>query len=89
MVDVKEAVKNASAFIGELYAGKSLADLDLEEVERSEDDKYWFITLGYLRPQQTTSALQMAITRPWERVYKVVKIDAESGKPLSMLIRKL
>ena len=88
MIDIKQAVTVAKDFIAHLYPDP-LPDLALEEVQRSEDDKYWLITLGFSRPKPTTSSLQALAGTQMARVYKVIKIDLESGEPVSMLIREL
>jgi hypothetical protein len=88
MVDIKQAVTVANDFISHLYP-EPLPDLALEEVQRSEDDKYWLITLGFSQIKPTASALQALAGSQKGRVYKVIKIDAESGEPVSMLIREL
>jgi hypothetical protein len=92
MIEMKEAVKNAMAFALELYDKEKLDDFLLEEVELSEDEKYWLITIGFnLGKTQTRNPL-VGITemtsRP-VRSYKLIKVDADTGKPLSMKIRKI
>ena len=50
MIDVKDAVGMAMLKAQEFYADKKLLDLDLEEVEFSEAEKCWLITLGFFVP---------------------------------------
>jgi hypothetical protein len=90
MVSIQQAVTIANDFISHLYPSP-LLDLTLEEVQRSEDDKYWLITLGFFRnkPISNLNTLQNLVGNQTERVYKVIKIDAESGNPISMQIRSL
>jgi hypothetical protein len=72
-------------------------DLRLEEVELSEDKKFWFVTLGFERPvvqrKNSLSELMPAPALPpdykYEREYKIFKIDAETGEVQSMKIREL
>ena len=90
MIEVKPAVAAAVASLKNFYGEP--ADLLLEEVERSEDGKYWLITLGFSAPfpsnprnplQQLGAALKSSV-----RVYKVIKIDADTGEFVSMKIRE-
>ncbi len=83
MIDVKEAVKNAILYFEELYQG-DYSNLALEEVEFSDDEKHWFITLGFTPP--TTGIAQMAGTVQ-KREYKSLTINSESGSIISMKIR--
>lgn len=76
MIDVKEAAKTASEYLTGLYSLASWDDVRLEEVELTEDEKYWLITLSY--------SDKKLIPR---REYKVFKIDAETGKVQAMKIR--
>ncbi len=83
MVDGKQAVVKAMEYVKAVYEPSQVVDLMLEEVERSEDGKHWFITLGFT-PRDAASP---GVT--FERTYKVVKIVVDSGEVLSMKIRKL
>jgi len=95
MVDVKNAVTAAVNAAGLLYSGKDIIGLQLEEVEKSEDGKYWFITLGFSVPDEIPPAKLPAITaaifpeKKYERKYKVFKIDADSAEFISMKIREV
>lgn len=97
MIDVKQATGIAMVYLMDLLKGAS--DVTLEEVELSDDDKFWYITLSALVPAQVqpTSVLQsqMNMTAVAElfkpethRVYKVLAINAYSGSVKNMKIRK-
>jgi hypothetical protein len=97
MIDVKKAVAIASISFKDLLSAAS--DITLEEVELSEDDRFWYITLSALIPAevQPSSVLQSQMNispiaelfRPGShRVYKIFTIDAETGSVKSMKIRK-
>ena len=83
MVDGKQVVAKAMEYVKAVYDPSQVADLMLEEVERSEDGKHWFITLGFT-PREGGAA-----GSTFERTFKVLKIVAETGEVLSMKIRKL
>lgn len=85
MMDVKEAAKLASDYFNGLYADQALSNVQLEEVELTEDGKYWLITLSYPVQPGTTSF----IFDTNKRKYKVFKINAETGEVQSMKIRKV
>ena len=82
MVDGKQAVGKAIDYVKSVYDASQLADLMLEEVERSEDGKHWYVTLS-LMPKGPASGGTSS-----ERAYKVVKVVVETGEVLSMKIRK-
>lgn len=81
MIDVKEAVKNAREFFGSLCTNADLAQVRLEEVELSDDESLWMITLSYPNFES------------WDplptRSYRLFTIDANSGRVISMKIRQL
>jgi len=93
MIDVKNAVKIAKDQMAEFYPQEKLIDLLLEEVEISEDDKYWFITLGFYIPKPFSTNAMAELSKairgePYIYKYKVFKIDAETGKVLYMKMNK-
>ncbi len=83
MVDGKQVVAKAMEYVKAVYDSSQVVDLMLDEVERSEDGKHWFVTLGFT-PREAGSA-----GGTHERTFKVLKIVAETGEVLSMKIRKL
>ena len=88
MISVKEAVSRASQYLGEVF--DDLNYLRLEEVERSDDDSQWYVTLSYLLPEPPDSPLaSFHLGKKYERVYKQVVVDANSGQCQSIKIRQL
>ncbi len=94
--DVKTAVKSAYHYVRELQdlMGSDLDDLRLEEVELSEDEKTWLVTLGYDVPVKRKSALDemmQSINAPrgFKREYKLFAVNASTGKIESMKIRQV
>ena len=80
MIDVKEASKTAYEHFGQLYQG-NYENLSLEEVEISEDGKYWEIILGYSVPGQHSIT-----SGSTSREFKKFEIDAETGRFVSMKV---
>ncbi len=87
-IDVRAAVLAAKNYIQSLpgLLEYKVQDLRLEEVEFSEDRKYWLITLGFIA---NTTGEEESFFSKKERDYKVFKVNAETGKVESMKIREL
>ena len=83
MVDAKQAVKMAMEYLNEMYDTKEFKDVMLEEVELSEDNRYWNVTIGFARRQVSTSEGPMASlvgkTEQYKREFKIFTIDAKNG----------
>jgi hypothetical protein len=86
MVDVRQAASTAANYLVSLYPQQIPSNVQLEEVELSDDEKYWLITLSY---PVAGSGLEKALNVPLKRAYKVFKVDAATGQVRSMKIRKL
>jgi hypothetical protein len=96
-IDVKQAVRLAKDFAAGIYDNEKISRLGLEAVERTEDGKYWLVTLGFSRPWSQSKprkqdALKAAgeqilgISREpkMEREYKIFRVDAQSGAVVDM-----
>ena len=96
MTDVKQAVALAMTYFRTLMADTGLSDILLEEVELSEDERYWTVTLSALlplskeEPENAINALAQALGQQQQRrrVYKVFKINANNATVQSMKIRQ-
>jgi hypothetical protein len=94
-VPFKTAVSNAIEFVRELYKGEEIKDILLEEVEFSESANQLLITIGFtinkIQENSSSSIIADLILPEREtiRKYKIVHIDAQSGKPISMKIREI
>ena len=82
MVDAKQVVAKAMEYVKAVYDPSQVVDLMLEEMERSEDGKHWFVTLGFTPREAGTAGPASG------RTFKVLRIVAETGEVLSMKIRK-
>jgi hypothetical protein len=94
MNDVKTAVKIAFDYFARIYpeAKQKFQDIRLEEVELSDDESTWLVTIGFSRPLPLDSFLKNAPKfllgeHQYQRDYKVFRIDAQSSKVRSMKIR--
>ena len=83
MIDVKEATKSAINYFTDIY-GEKIRGIAVEEIELSDDEHYWYITIGYIDESQSTGYFQ-----PFgqNRVYKIFEIDAKDGTVKSMKMR--
>ena len=91
-IDVKQAVRKAVAYFLQLFPHFKGANVMLEEVEESDDGAYWLITIGYDMKQAKSALapnLQNILGPQSVRQYKVVKIEAKTGRVVSMKIRPL
>ncbi len=88
MIDVKQAVQNATMFLTEMYAAQNIKDILLEEVRLAADD--WVVTLSFSRTKPQLEPL-LSITQSageLERVYKTLTISKATGSVVSMRIAK-
>ncbi len=86
MIDVKQAVKSAAAYLQLLYDGQELTDLRLEEVEKTPDGNNWLITFGFNQQDTPANPFQALADRRY-RVYKVIEVDGDSGEAIAMRMR--
>lgn len=92
-ITVKQAVARAMAAAREFYSGQGIADITLEELEMSNDDRHWLITLGFYLPSKKPAATEWEETlrqiqgKTYEKRYKLFEVDARTGKVGAMKIR--
>ncbi len=84
MIDVKEATDKAKAHLISFFP--EAEQVQLEEVELSEDKACWLITLSY---EGVSSSVASSMLVGKSLLYKIFKLDAESGEVLSMKIRNI
>lgn len=96
-LEVKDAVRLAKQYIADLFADEKIADLGLEEVTYNDQDHAWEITIGFSRPWQKVSVLDLA-AQPFtyargnpntRREYKVVKIRDDDSRVTAFKIREV
>jgi len=85
-IDARAAANAAASYFKELYS--TVKSFSLEEVELSEDGCFWMITLSFEIPPGSQMGLLTPFQPPRTK-FKVFKVDARTGKVLSMKIRKL
>jgi hypothetical protein len=85
---VKEAVQKANAYLSEVLNIEP-EKLLLEEVELSEDQQFWLVTLSFPVQYQLSSVAAVLGGTGVTRAYKIVKLQADSGVLVSIKIRKI
>ncbi len=97
MVDVKQAATVATSYFMELMGGTDkIIDILLEEIELTEDERFWLITLSALvpTPKEAIDATSMGVIAAimqvpkWRRIYRIFKINTDTGTVKSMKMRQ-
>lgn len=90
---IKDAVRIAKEFLQEAYEGQELVHLLLEEIRFDEASNRWYVTLGFdeLTPRSSSPydiPVPAWMAPPADRMYRVIEVDASSGRGISMKIRE-
>jgi hypothetical protein len=91
-VPLEHAVHLAADYLKQIYPNAEQGRV--EEVELSDDDQLWLITLGFLLPEIDQARVEglaggmRGLFKRSKRIYKVFKIDRKSGEVKSMKIRE-
>ncbi len=88
-MDVKQAVRTAREYVGELFDGEEIACVGLEEVVFDDESDQWLITIGFSRPWDRPKALSAAFREDPLKPYKVVRINDVDGRVMSLKDRIL
>lgn len=84
MLELEEAIKKAKEYVASIYGGS--IDAIVEEVQLTDDRKYWLITLGWENLKKRATPLT-TITEP-ARIYKVVYVNTDNGEVNKMIMRE-
>ena len=89
-MDVKEAVRIAKEYLGDLFEAEQITNVGLEEVVFEDASNSWKVTIGFPRPWDQKGLLVTALAeRGPERSYKVLRIDNDNGRVESLTDRLL
>lgn len=80
MIDVKQATQRAEQYLKGMILGAS--NIVLEEVELTDDEQFWLITLSYNDPAE-------GIKQIFGKTVKVFRIRRKDGEVIAMKIREL
>ena len=85
-MDAKNAVRLAKDHVLDLFSDEKPMNVGLEELEL-DDDGFWKVTVGFSRPWDTASKNAFTVlveTAPLRRTYKLIQIDDQSGRVVSV-----
>ena len=89
-MDVRQAARTAKEYIVDLFADEQITNVGLEEVVFEDMSNNWKITIGFSRPWDRKNALAVALADPRSaRSYKVIRIDDDDGRVVSLTDRVL
>jgi hypothetical protein len=86
IIEVSDAAQAAIAYANKLFPPSVRSEVSLEEVELTEDEKYWLITLGLTTSGQNTAKWAFG---PPKAKFKRFKVDARTGRVVAMTIRAI
>jgi hypothetical protein len=86
-VDARQATESAFRCFETLFSKKlpRVSDPSLEEIEMSKEGRYWLVTLGFNETPPINPYLPKFLQVPLRKL-KVFKVDAATGRVLSMKI---
>jgi hypothetical protein len=84
-LEVKKAAQLAKEYLADIMSVPA-SEVLLEEVELSDDGRFWLVTLSYPAPAPNPI---LVITGRNNREYRIVKLLAENGQFESIKIRIL
>lgn len=80
IIDAKEATNNAVQYLKRLIP--NITNIILEEVELTDDEQFWLITLSY-------NELSTGIQNMFGKTIKIFKIRKDNGEVMAMRIREV
>ncbi len=84
MINVKEATDKAKEYLVSFFPDAE--NVQLEEVEMTEDKTHWFVTISY---EGISNSVASSLLVGKTVLYKIFKIDAQEGEVISMKIRDI
>ncbi len=84
MINVKEATDKAKEYLVSFFPDAE--NVQLEEVEMTEDKTHWFVTISY---EGLSNSVASSLLVGKTVLYKIFKIDAQEGEVISMKIRNI
>jgi len=84
MINVKEATDKAKEYLVSFFPDAE--NVQLEEVEVTEDKAHWLVTISY---EGVSNSVASSLLVGKSVLYKIFKIDAQLGEVISMKIRNI
>ena len=91
-MDVRQAARTAREYVAELFAYEQIGEVFLEEVDFDDQSDFWKITVSFMRPSDREERLKdilPSLATTLRRSYKIVNVDDESGRIISVKHRAL
>lgn len=92
-IDAKGATEIAINYFLDTYSdavsSEEIGNVLLEELEKSEDEKHWYVTVGFDHQVRKKTKTIFEIVGKLTRRYKLITIDSTTGKVISMKIRQV
>jgi len=91
-MNVKDAVKIAIEYVADIFKSENAENIGLEEVMFDEHKNIWNVTIGFSRPWDYSKQgifLGFQQQENPKRQYKIVQVDNESGKVISIKMREI
>jgi len=91
-INIEDIKNKCIDFLNQLQPETKPKNFLIEEMEISNDGQFWLVTIGYdqliqySNPTQLTRILTNLET--YERVYKIFKVEGQTGKVMSMKMRE-
>ncbi|MCX6319900.1 MAG: hypothetical protein NTW29_21655 [Bacteroidetes bacterium] len=85
MIPVKEATSKAINYIAMLFEQSQI--FGVEEVEITDDSKYWLITIAIADDSNSSPIPYANILKKDKKKYKVVQLDSNTGDLKSVKMR--
>jgi hypothetical protein len=85
MITVKEAAQRAIEYVIDLLGDKNVGQPRIEEVDLTDDNEYWLVTVGFFPPLEMGRVSLGQFSS--KREYKQVKVTTADGAIKSMKIR--
>jgi hypothetical protein len=82
MINVQEATEKAKSYLLSFFPDAE--NVQLEEVELTEDKAHWYVTISY---EGLSNSVASSLLVGKSVLYKIFKIDAQLGEVISMKIR--
>ena len=88
-MDVIDAVQTAKQYIQKIFDGEDIQWVGLEEIVFDDMRDVWKVTIGFSRPWGLVPTMSAAVGDRRARVFKVVQIDDQTGRIVSLTDRLL
>jgi hypothetical protein len=82
MIDVKQATQKAIEHLKSIYQDQDLGKILVEEAERTDDNKFWIVSLSFKKMNPTGIVGESIFAD--NRSLKTFRLEAENGEVKSM-----